>query len=361
MERRNFLMHVSGLAALSLLPGRNLNLSGADPRIDKIILRAGWSSEKLGDRCYLPALFRMIQRNLQGADLYFWPAVDDPVVIEKLRLSATRFRLVSGEFGSGETETPGHIMTELKDTDLLISAGNIIGAIESNHPPDISLTVPVLRYCMDKGILAGLHSLNLEEGWTDRKDLAGLINELSFVYTNHPVDRKILSSSGVTNKNISFAPDALFYYDMREEYKARQYLDKTGFSGKEYLSVHLNIRELRSGTKKEEEYFNLFRSLIDAWITGTGNAVLIFPEVTGDITALTDRIAGKLPDTVRSKIAVIENLSDPAEILCLIDESRICVGNNPDITKIAVASRVPTIFTGTNNTDPSERSSIWTR
>jgi hypothetical protein len=54
-------------------------------------------------------------------------------------------------------------------------------------------------------------------------------------------------------------------------------------------------------------------------------------------------------------VTLKDDISNPALILSLVDKSRICIGNDPYITMMAVSSRVPVIFIKTNPSDLSSQ------
>ncbi|HLF34086.1 MAG TPA: hypothetical protein VI583_07610 [Cyclobacteriaceae bacterium] len=359
MDRRNFLRKLPGLAAFGILAEGVTAieaLSGPGIIAKKIIIRGAWSNNILLDRIYMPSIFRVIQQNIPGADISFWPDLEDMIVMDKLRTIVTKMKVLSGSIGTQPNDSMGDINSELETADLLVCAGNILGGPDAlNLRSHLSHSLPAFQYCRDKGVMYGLHSLKLLDRWNENQDLVKVINEASFAYTSFPIDKKLLSNSGITNKNVGFAPDAAYRYDLMEDSTASKYLGSIGLSGKEYLLLNIQKTGLDNGEKTVAEYGEYFRSLAGTWITNTGNAVLAISDNGEDLGFLHEVLGSSVPEKFKSKIVIREELSDPAEVLSVVDEARICIGNVPSLTMMAISSRVPVIFTCINRVDTPSR------
>lgn len=355
MDRRNFLRKLPGLAAFGILAEGLAAIEAiSGPRIivKKIIIRGAWSKDVLLDRIYMPAMFRVIQQNIPGADISFWPDLEDMMVMEKLRTIITKMKILSGSIGAQANDSTGDINSELESADLLVNIGNILGGQDTiNFRSHLINSLPAFTFCRDKGVMYGFHSLKLRDRWYENKDLVKVINEASFAYTSFPIDKKLLSDSGVVNKNFGFAPDAAYRFDLMEDSIASKYLETIGLSGKEYLLLNIQKSGLDNGEKTIAEYREYFMNLAEAWITKTGNAVLAISDNGDDFGFLQEIFAGNIPEKIKSRIFIREDLRNPAEVLSVVDEARICIGNVPSLTMMAISSRVPVIFTRINRED----------
>lgn len=335
-----------------MTPGAVLDAAAAAGEVvpRKIVIRGQWSMKTLGSRLYLPAAFKLIQRNLPLSEIFFWPYTEDEVVLNKIKMNITRFNLLNGNLD----DPYGELTDTLRKADIIFHFGGILsGNGNSPDPAGLSDSANLFDFCEQNKILYALHSLRISPGFTFDDPSRKILNNASFVFSSYPVDGKKLSNSGIENRNFDFAPDATYYFDLNENNLAGQYLNSNNLNGTQYL-----VLSLRSGNEfKEsvdlEKHISKFAHLIDSWISGTGNPVLLLIGNKDDSEFLAGELVEPLPEKSKNKVVVLDEISDPSVAISIIDKSRVCIGNDPYPLMMSVSSRVPVIFTRTSETDPS--------
>jgi hypothetical protein len=346
VDRRKFIRNVSGLTVLSLFTEGVLEKALADNRVTakKIIIRSTWSIDSIGDRIYLPAIFKYIQMNVPGAEIYFWPYLADEPVLERIKANIQKFHIITGEIrDSGKPET-AELFTHLDSADLVIHTGGIIAPGFENNPAHLFNSNDTLNYCLNKGILFGIHSLRFPNNFIPDEKTIKILNDSSFAFISTPYNEKAFVSAGVKNKNAGYSPDADFYYDLSDENMWSKYIYSIGYSGQDYLVLPLRRSDLLTGNLDLDKQIVFYRNIIDSWISETGNSVIIIPGDSRDIQYFKDTFLTELKEEFRKKAVVMDNLSDPGQILSIIDKSRLCVGNDPGSSMLAISSKVPIIY-----------------
>ena len=58
--------------------------------------------------------------------------------------------------------------------------------------------------------------------------LKRLLNKASFIYLRETRSIEVLAESGILGDHVAFVPDATFFMDIREDQKAKTFLEKNG-------------------------------------------------------------------------------------------------------------------------------------
>ncbi len=352
MKRRIFIRNVAGLAALGFFQEFNLSRALAADRIvpKRIVIRTGWSMSGLGNRIYMPSAFKLIQRNIPVADLYFWPYTDDQVILDKIQSNTTRFNLLQGNLNDTGNDQSEKLIETLKKADMVFHFDGYVTE-DSTGPSALASSKDLFDFCDKNNIPYVLHSLKLPADLNIDETSKGIINNAAVVIPSFTVDNKKLSASGIKNKNLNPDPDAAFYFDMIEDNKAMQYLRENNLDGKDFIVVSLRTHNHFQGPLDLDRHISKFLNVIQTWISQTGNPVLLIAGLDEDSGYLEKNLIDPMPPDSREKIILLKDVSDPSVINSILDKARLCMGNDPYFAMVAVGTRVPILFTRTSSAD----------
>ena len=354
MKRRTFLTNLAGFTVLGLTPELIPVSAFAENRITpkNIIIRTSWSINDLGARIYLPAVFRMIQRNVPGAVIHFWPYLDDDVIFEKIKLNTTKFSLLHGDLDKPDESV--ELIEILKKANMVFHLGGTVSPSGSNLPEsDLLNSRKLFEFCGENKIPYLLHSLKIADENHLSDELKTIINQATFVYSSYSAEKKSLESAGIKNKNYEFAPDADFYFELNEDISAGQYLRSVNLAGKQFLILSLRRYNMLGQDLELEKHITEFSDLIRTWKEQTGNPVLLMTGDSNDVEYIKKTFAGNNGQAEENPVIMLEDIDNPSIVLSIIDKARICVGNDPYTLMMAVGSKVPVLFTRTSESDRS--------
>jgi hypothetical protein len=352
VKRRSFLQNIMGLTALGISSDLLTSPALAGNRITpkNIVIRTSWSPDELGARLYMPAAFKMVQRNIPGAVITFWPYYEDEAAMDKVKLNVTQFMLLKGDLE--HVEPSSDLIEELKKTDLLIHFGGTIPASgNADRESNLLHSQKLFDFCRENKIQYALHSLKFPEGMQPDPETINILNNASAVFTSYSVDHKSLESSGIINKKIEFAPDAAYYFEFTDEIKAGQYLTSASLNGKPFLAIGLRRNNVLGQGLDLDQFIPQYSEVINKWVSETGNPVLVISGDMNDRDYLQKNLISSLPKTTQDKTVFLDNTGDPSTIISIIDKARISIGNDPYVIMMSVSSKVPVIFTTTFTED----------
>ena len=340
------------MTALSVTSDLISVVAYADNRITpkNIIIRTSWSMDELGARLYLPAAFKMIQRNIPGAIIHFWPYSDDKVVMDKIQLNTTHFSLLTGDLDNQENS--GALIEILKKADMIFHfGGTVVPGGSNGHDSGLLFSSKLFEYCVENNIPYVLHSLKIADESKLKDKVKEIINKAAYVYSSYTADKKTLDAAGITNKNYEPVPDADFYFDLNEDISAGRYLRSVNLAGKQFLIIGLRRHNLLGQDLELEKYIPEFNGLIKGWVGQTGNPVLIISGDRNDAEYIKNNLIDSAAQEIRDRILFLEDMDNPSTILSVIDKARICTGNDPYTLMMSVSTKVPVLFTRTTESD----------
>ncbi len=341
---------------MGMLPNLPIKQALAENKIvaKRVIIRSEWSMDSFGARTYLPAAYKLVQRNIPFADIYFWPYVDDETVLNKIKLNITKLNLLKGNLGEQGSNDNEVLINTLKTADLVLHFGGTlpVSGIPSD-PSNLPVSGNLFDFCFQNKIKYAFHSLKISSGFQFSEPLLKDLNNSVVVLSSYITDNKALEGKGLTARNIESGPDAAFYFDLTEENKANRYLSNNNLAGKQFLFLSLRYNDSVTGDLTLDKHIDKFIQTTESWVNDTGNPVLVFPGNKEDEEYLNNKLIKPLSENVKDKVLLFTDEPDPSILYSIIAKARLCLGNDPYPAMFAVSSRVPVIFIRTHPDDRS--------
>lgn len=274
-----------------------------------ILLVSGWQEVNIGDIAHTPGLINVLKTFLPEVEIILWEKSPAQEVEEMLHKYYPDMQILKGNINeNAEVDNP-LIYQAFDKSDLMIhgSGPYVVGQ------PHIESW---LKYTEGKPF--GIFGTTIENMNDKLKEL--LLNA-SFIYTRETASLTVLQEHGLSGEHISFAPDATFYLNLRDDEKAENFLSSVGLVKNGYICAvprsrrtpYYKIRNRHKWSEKriqeiedhnarfQEKDFAKLREVLIWWVRETGYKVLLCPEMTYQVD-LMNAIRDPLPDDVKEKV-----------------------------------------------------------
>jgi len=301
--RRRFLKRSAAFLAGMTIPA---SLARSGPRgKPTILVVSGWQDVNIGDIGHTPGLLRVLDTFIPGARVILWKKGGGRQVHEFLRKHFPRVDIIYGNAEPGGEIKERGITDAFREADLMVhgSGPSVVGqahleawAKHTNKPFGIF----------------GTTIQHVDEG------LKALLRKASFIYTRETASVAVLEKAGLSGPHISFAPDATFFMDVRDDPKGLRFMEEHGLQDRKFICVVPRLRitpyykftrnEYTAERIREIEELNdrckgpdhaKLREAMIAWVRETGNKVLACPEMTYEVDLLDELLVAPLPDDVK--------------------------------------------------------------
>jgi polysaccharide pyruvyl transferase WcaK-like protein len=149
--------------------------------------------------------------------------------------------------------------------------------------------------------------------------LKALLGKASFIYTRETASIKVLKENGILGDHVGFAPDATFFLNLKDESKAKAFLETNKLEPKKFICAIPHLRytpyykwapnanwtqerikhvEATNEKHKEADHAKLRQAII-TWVRETGNKVLVCPEMTYQVEIMDELLINPLPEDVK--------------------------------------------------------------
>ena len=279
----------------------------AAKRTKTILLVSGWQDVNIGDIAHTPGLIHVLKTYVPDANIILWEKSKSDNVDNLIRKHYPDVKILHGKVDkNSDTDNP-EIYNAFEQADIMIhgSGPYVVGQ------PHLEAWV---KHAGDKPF--GIFGVTIEK-MDDR--LKNLLLKASFIYTRETQSLNFLKKAGLCGDHISFAPDATFFLNIRDDLKAIEFIYENQLKSGKFICVIPRLRltpyynianrhlwsekriaevEYHNNSFKEEDHVKL-REAIVAWVRKTGNKVLICPEMTYQVDIMDELLYDPLPEDVK--------------------------------------------------------------
>ncbi len=345
-NRRHFLATLS-----AALGGTTLAAGG---RAKTLVLQSAWDTVNIGDIGHTPGTLRLLEQHLPELRVVLWAAKLDERVTHMLKRRFPKVEILQGSL-TGKLERDEQLRQAVRGCDLFMR--------NSGMGQDISF----MQFCRDHGRPYGLFGQSyfpsMVEGPGAEERIA-LLNGASFIYTRETKTLKILQGAGLRTPVLEFGPDGCFGIDVRDDARGLATMRRLGLEERGFITIQLRTNTAKlpgqddSRTPKlnplhpspeqvadDERRAAKYRELITRWVRGTGNKVLIAPEVLKEMGHNRRLIHDPLPPEIRSRVVNLEYFWNADEAASIFARAHTVVCHEPHSPIIALANGTPILHT----------------
>lgn len=340
MNRRTF-VGASAAAALTLA----LRAAPAK-RPPRIVLRSAWQTINIGDVGHTPGVLALLETHFPEAEVILWPSSVENGVEEMLRrrfpkLIITRDRAVINQ-GDFLLHGSGPYLTAYRDVaDWRQNVRKPYGVFGITMAPAGDPGMKIMRN-------NGLDDTTRE-----------LLNGASFVFLRDSVSLGVVQAAGVTAPVVAFGPDGAFGADVRNDSKARVFMQANALEEGKFLCCIPNLRNApywkikpgyafdeakhrRNEEMKEHDHAPL-REAIIAVVRQTPMKVLVCPEDATQMETGKELLVDPLPSDVKARVVWRKDFWLTDEALSIYTRSAGYFGNEMHSAIMSVGNGIPGI------------------
>ena len=316
INRRNFLNLSSVAATGGLLAPRvlkaqmikhlsNVGLTN-DGKGKTILLLSGWQDVNIGDIAHTPGLLNVLQTFLPKAKIILWKRTVATEPVKKLLTGKfPNVDIVYGRVDAEKNVDSPEVLAAFQQADILIHGSG----------PSVTGGRNVEAWVKTTGKPFGIFGVTIQ---SVSAGLKRLLNKASFIYLRETRSIEVLAESGILGDHVAFVPDATFFMDIREDQKAKTFLEKNGLEPKKFICAIPRLRltpyykfmdwkwseerirnvEETNAKYKEQDHAKL-REVMVHWVRETGNKVLVCPEMIYEVDIMDELLIDPLPNDVK--------------------------------------------------------------
>ncbi len=278
------------------------------PKPKTILLVSGWQDINIGDIAHTPGLLHVLETFMPEAKVILWKVANGAEVIALLQKAFPKVKIVTGTPDANFDVSNPEVLQAFKDADVMLhgSGPGIVG--KSHLQAWVKATTKPF----------GIFGTTIDPVTADLKTL---LAKADFIYTRETESIKVLAAAGLTGNNISFAPDATFFMHIRDDAKAKAFMDANGLEERKFICAIPRLRktpywiekpgsytadqiatyEALNEKWKEPDSAKLREAMI-AWVRETKNKVLVCPEMTYQVDVMDEMLIDPLPADVKPYI-----------------------------------------------------------
>jgi polysaccharide pyruvyl transferase WcaK-like protein len=304
----------------------------------------------IGDIAHTPGMIHLLNTYLPDFPITLWPN-DISLVEEKMLMRQfPKLKIVYGKLnreGLPETE---EVKQAFADHDFLLhgSGPGIIGQAKmeawkkaTGKPYGIF------------GVTIGSISAGLKE----------LLQGASFIFTRETASLKVITDAAITQPVTGFAPDATFFMPIRDEVQAEAFMRTRKLEERKFICVaprsrftpyhriHLSNgwdaekinQVIRDNLKYAEADHEKLRQVIIAWVTETGNKVVLVPEMVYQTELFEPYLYNPLPESIKPHV-VMHPYWQPDEAASLYARAAAVISMECHSPIISLVNGTPAIY-----------------
>ncbi len=308
MNRRKALTNSRALTGSLLISDLLLTINSYASPNKTILLVSGWQDVNIGDIAHTPGLLPILQTFLPDYEIVLWKRSEGKEVKDLLNRNYPAVSIIYGAVDNDKNVSNREVLEAMQKADIMIhvSGPSVVG--RTNLEAWVKHT--------DKPF--GIFGTTIQH---IDSDLEALLKKSAFIYTRETASLEVLKKSGIKGKHVSFAPDATFYLNMRDDSRAEQFLKENELKEKEFICVIPRLRytpyhkirkmdwtaekikevEDTNDQYKEKDHSKMREAMI-RWIRETGNKVLVCPEMTYQVDNMDELLIDPLPEHVKPNV-----------------------------------------------------------
>lgn len=272
-----------------------------------ILLVSGWQDVNIGDIAHTPGLIHVLNCFVPEADIILWEKSTSEYVDELINKYYPKVKIIHGQVNENLTVDNQEIYDAFDKADIMIHGSGPFVVAKSHLEAWMKHT---------KGKPFGVFGVTIEKM---DEQLKNVLSKAAFVYTRETQSLQFLKDNGISGNHVSFAPDATFYLNIKNDAKAQKFLYDNRLKEKEYICMVPRLRvtpyykianrhkwsmkriievEEYNNDHKQEEHTKL-RDCIVEWVRKTGKKVVICPEMTYQVDIMDELLVDSLPFDVK--------------------------------------------------------------
>ncbi len=332
ISRSNFL-EKSFLAALSTA-GIQTNLS-ADSKKKTVILRSSWQTVNIGDIAHTPGVLHLLEKYCPNVTVKLWPSDTRNGVKEMLQ----------ARFPQVEILERSQLNQAMKEADFLLHGSG----------PSLVARRDVKRWVDATNKPFGVFGITLGSVEQEQKDL---LSKAEFIFFRDSKSLALAKKNGITSPIMEFGPDGAFAVDLRDESKAKQFLQANNLKEENFMCCIPRLRytpywkiknkpfnkerHLRNEEMKEHDHAPL-REAIIAVTKETDMKILICPEDKSQMEIGKEMLYDKLPEETKKKVVWRENYWLTNEALSVYTKSAGLFGLEMHSPIMCIGNEIPAV------------------
>lgn len=344
MKRRCLLQ--GSLAVAASAWGFPAIVSGAAGRTPRIVLRSSWQTVNIGDIGHTPGVLALLEKHIPEAELVLWPMDVRNGVEEMLQHRFPKLTI---------TKDPAVV----SGCDFLLHGSG----------PYLTAQKDVSEWRRNTGKPYGVYGITMAAAGDPGMKImrnSGLdaackaeLDQASFVFLRDSVSLKVVKDAGVTSPVIEFGPDGAFGADVRDDVKAKTFLEAHGLEDGRFVCVLPNLRNApywkvkpnyafneekhrRNEEMKEHDHAPL-RDAMTAIIKKTRMKVLVCPEDSTQMETGKELLVDPLPEDVKKQVVWRDQFWLTNEAISTYVRSAGLISNEMHSPIMAVGNGIPAI------------------
>ena len=304
MQRRKFLHHTVVTTLGTYLTPQILK---ATAKIDPTILVvSGWQDVNIGDIAHTPGLLHVLETFLPNAKIILWKVSRGKETEALISRNFPKIRIIYGGVDREKMNVESQdVLAAFEESDILVHGSG----------PSVVARANLQAWHKKTGKPFGVFGVTIQ---TINPELEILLKKASFIHTRETQSLEVLKNVGISEPNISFAPDATFFLNIRNEKLAEAFLRKNKLEAGKFICAVPRLRitpahtfarpnwsderikevETLNANKKEVDHAKLREAMV-MWVRETGNKVLVCPEMTYQVGIMDELLIDPLPDDVK--------------------------------------------------------------
>jgi hypothetical protein len=262
----------------------------------------------IGDIAHTPGVLRLLEKHLPEAEVRLWPSRVDNGVDEMLRARFPQVRIIQG---------PEALKAAFDECDFLLHGSG----------PSLVAEKDVVKWSEATGKPYGVYGITLPStsstatSPTPSSVMAKTVEVLSqakFAFFRDSVSLQLAKDKGCTCPIMEFGPDGAFATDLRDDAKAKAFLQANGLEEGRFLCCIPRLRytpywtipakkaafdekkHARNEAMKEHDHAQLRQAIIEV-VRQTGLKVLVCPEDQTQMAVGKELLFDPLPEDVKAK------------------------------------------------------------
>ncbi len=273
-----------------------------------ILLISGWQDVNIGDIAHTPGLLHILETFIPEANIILWKKSENEQVEALISRNFPKVKIIHGNVDQQFKVDSPDVLDAFETANIMVHGSGPYVVGRSNLEA-------WAKYSSKPFGIFGTTIDNIDD------DLLNLLSKASFIYTRETKSLEVLKEKGFSGDHISFAPDATFYLNIRNDKLAEAFLQANDLKEKEFICAIPRLRytpyhkygktnwteekinKVESTNRKYKEIDHAkMREAIISWVRETGNKVLVCPEMTYEVDIMDELLIDPLPEDVKSKV-----------------------------------------------------------
>ncbi len=344
MNRREFLgQSAASLAMASAWP------AAAKPK--RILLRSSWQTVNIGDIAHTPGVLRLIEEHIPDAEVWLYPSNLKNGVDAVLRARFPKLKIARK--GSPELKHAFKVCDFMLHGSgpSLVAQKHIVEWQEKTGKPYGVYGITLARKESSSTTPAGKAALN---------ETVRVLSGAEFVFFRDSKSLALAKELGATCPVMEFGPDGAFACDLRDDVKAKAFMQKHNLQAGQFMCCIPRLRytpywtipekkrpmdpvkHKRNEQMKEHDHAQL-RKAIGEIVTQTDLKVLLCPEDKTQMAVGKEMLLDKLPLSVKQRVVWRPDYWLTGEAISIYTRSAGLFGNEMHSPIMCIGHGIPAV------------------